>query len=117
MRTNHHTDFDLESLKRYPFSAPEGYFDNLEENLRSAVFNPAQEESLYIKYFKPALLLTCSFVMIFGLGHGALKLSEGLFSVNYDEIDVVAEEIGTEYLIEYLYNHPDEEESSITNEP
>ncbi|MDD2293975.1 MAG: hypothetical protein PHD07_07200 [Bacteroidales bacterium] len=68
---------DNPDLKRNAFSVPEGYFAKMEDSVRERIKAPVHE-SLFLKYFKPAFGLLCSFALIFGLGYGVLTLTHTL---------------------------------------
>lgn len=79
---------DNPQLKRNPFKAPEGYLESLDERIISLVVIDREEEvreavtpSLGRRWFgilKPALLLACTFGVIFGMGYGVLRLTDTL---------------------------------------
>ncbi len=65
-----------EDLKKYPFKTPDGYFDNFSERLMSRLEeerNPVNN-SLFVRYFKPALGLVISFVVITAIVYIPVKL-------------------------------------------
>lgn len=72
-------------LKSNPFKAPEGYLESLEEKILSLagiVQGEAAEEVVtpsgsrrWLGILKPALLLACTFGVIFGMGYGVLRLT------------------------------------------
>ena len=77
--------------KQNPFEAPEGYFSSMEESLRSSVLG--HKESFFVKVFKTAISLAASFVFIFVIGFGVLKLTNPVnVSPTYQEaVDLAAE--------------------------
>jgi len=75
-------------LKRNPFKTPEGYLESLEEKILSLAGIAQNEEAQEVvtslrrgRWFgvlKPALLLACTFGVIFGMGYGVLRLTDTL---------------------------------------
>ena len=65
---------DDSRLKVRPFGTPEGYFGTVEERLHRRLAAPQPKASLP-GTLKPALLLTCMFLVIGGIGFGTLKLT------------------------------------------
>ncbi len=61
---------------RYPFHAPDGYFDNLPQKVLSRIeedVNPVRN-SPFLNFLKPALGLLVSFVIITGIVYVPVKL-------------------------------------------
>ena len=83
-----HNIHDNPLLKRNPFKAPEGYLESLEEKILSLAGIAQNEEAQEVvtslrrgRWFgvlKPALLLACTFGVIFGMGYGVLRLTDTL---------------------------------------
>ena len=76
-------------LKKIPFSAPEGYFDSLEERLRERTFQtkPEKKWGAWKGVLKAGLTLAASFLIVAGLGWGVMKLtnmSQNRMAVNTD---------------------------------
>lgn len=66
----------LEQLRnsRGGFSVPEGYFDTVEDRVREKISNPRAENPVWA-VAKPALLLSCMFVLILAIGYGTMSLT------------------------------------------
>ncbi len=83
-----HNIHDNPLLKRNPFKTPEGYLESLEEKILSLAGIAQNEEAQEVvtslrrgRWFgvlKPALLLACTFGVIFGMGYGVLRLTDTL---------------------------------------
>ena len=89
---NHQQNIDDNpQLKRNPFKTPEGYLESLEEKILSLAGIAQNEEAQEVvtslrrgRWFgvlKPALLLACTFGVIFGMGYGVLRLTDTLNKV------------------------------------
>ena len=76
-------------LKRMPFSVPRNYFEELEDTLHSRI-NPEVKKTSFLEILKPALGLLCSFAFIFGIGYGALRLTNTL-SVDDSSAETLSE--------------------------
>ena len=73
------------SLKENPFGVPQGYFENMQQevmdkiaatSVANSVPDIAQAEPVtFLTYFKPAISLATVFGIIFGLGYGTMKLT------------------------------------------
>lgn len=108
-----------------PFTMPDGYLASLENSIGERI--AGQGQTGFTTVLKPALLLACTFGLIFGMGYGILSLTntmkrdsapqesiaiieEGLLDSRfidfYDEADFLAEEdlIDENYIINYLEN-------------
>jgi len=64
-------------MKQNPYTVREGYFDFIESRVNDKIDNPAKSHSVWM-VAKPALLLACSFLIIFGIGYGTLSLTNTL---------------------------------------
>lgn len=77
MENNRLDILEDERIKQIPFSAPENYFETLEERIAERV-SPSEKKGWRIslaKTLKPALTLAASFLIIAGLGWGVMRLT------------------------------------------
>lgn len=67
-------------LKENPFSLPEGYLSSLENSVHEKIFQPETVSPLmtFLYQAKSALVLACSFAIIFGLGYGVFAFTSTL---------------------------------------
>lgn len=92
-----------------PFSVPEGYFGGVEDRVRERM-SAGEKKSPVWAVAKPALILTCMFVVILGIGYGTMALTgtsaSDRFAEHTEEADVLADQTFTsmedEELIDYL---------------
>lgn len=65
-------------LKEFPYTLPDGYFSSLEERVRERTFGhkPDGKWGALFRSFKAAAALAASFLIVFGLGYGAIKLTQ-----------------------------------------
>jgi hypothetical protein len=106
-------------LKSNPFKAPEGYLESLEERILSLagiVQGEAAEEvvtpsGVWRRFgiLKPALLLACTFGVIFGMGYGVLRLT-GTLNKPSDTEDSYYAKMIEKGLIRSSFIYPIEEE-------
>lgn len=103
---------EMKSAKR-PFSVPENYFSTVEDRVREKISAP-QGRSMVWTVAKPALLLTCMFAVILGIGYGTMALTGTTFKggnarLAEESSEEASEEIFSgmedEELIEYLSDH------------
>ena len=102
---NNNDILQREEFRQNPFTVPEGYFASLEDTLRDKVFATEKKPAAFIGVLKPALMMACSFAVIFGLGYGILSMT-GSFSgktqvTAYDEIAAAVENFDPA-MFEYL---------------
>ena len=63
-------------LRKIPFDAPEGYFENLEERLREKTLQTKPSGKWdWVKVLKASLALAASFLLVAGMGWGIMKLT------------------------------------------
>ena len=58
---------DQESLRKAPFTVPEGYFATVEDRVRERVAKPAKASPLW-RVLKPGIAVAAMFLIIFGIG-------------------------------------------------
>lgn len=77
-----HTDILKDStLKKNPFSVPEGYFMQVESSVMSKISasEPQQEKQTTNNIFnilRPAFAMAACFALIFGLGYGVMHITD-----------------------------------------
>jgi hypothetical protein len=103
---NNNDILQREEFRQNPFTAPEGYFASLEDSLRDKVFATEKKPAGFVGVLKPALVMACSFAVIFAIGYGILSMTGSLSSVKsqmseYDEIAAAVENMDPA-LFEYL---------------
>jgi len=103
---NNNDILQREEFRQNPFTVPEGYFASLEDSLRDKVFATEKKPAGFVGVLKPALVMACSFAVIFAIGYGILSMTGSLSSVNsqmseYDEIAAAVENMDPA-LFEYL---------------
>ncbi|MBP5210260.1 MAG: hypothetical protein J6Z27_00270 [Bacteroidales bacterium] len=82
------------NYKQNRFSVPEGYFDNLEQNLRDAVLGRENKEPAAVRILKPALSLTFTFALIIFMGYGVFKITDRFnHTSDQNEISVFSQEL------------------------
>jgi len=114
-----HDIHDDPHSKRNPFKAPEGYLESLEEKILSLAGIVQNEEvrevvtssrgSRWFNVLKPALLLACTFGVIFGMGYGVLRLT-GTLNKPSDTEDSYYAKMIEKGLIRSSFIYPIEEE-------
>ena len=70
---------DQESLRKAPFTVPEGYFATVEDRVRERVAKPAKASPLW-RVLKPGIAVAAMFLIIFGIGYATLSLTGTLDS-------------------------------------
>lgn len=103
---NNNDILQREEFRQNPFTAPEGYFASLEDSLRDKVFATEKKPAGFVGVLKPALMMACSFAVIFGIGYGILSMTGSISSQNaqmsaYDEIAAAVENMDPA-MFEYL---------------
>jgi hypothetical protein len=107
--TNNKDILEREEFRQNPFTAPEGYFASLEDQLRDKVLGTEKRPVGLVGVLKPALMMVCSFAVIIGLGYGVLSLTNSISSGQpqmsaYDAVADAVENFDSamfEYLDEY----------------
>lgn len=92
---------DRNSLKENPFGIPQGYFENMQQEVmdKIAATSVADEDiaqaepATFLTYLKPAISLAAVFGIVFGLGYGTMKLTD---SYNNDIPESVLSETSSE---------------------
>lgn len=92
---------DRSSLKENPFGVPQGYFENMQQEVMDKIAATAvadedvapAEPVTILTYLKPAISLAAVFAIIFGLGYGTMKLTG---SYNNDILESVLSETSAE---------------------
>jgi len=101
---NNNDILQRDEFRENPFTAPEGYFDSLEDSLRDKVFGK-EKKPAFVGILKPAFMMALSFAVILGIGYGVLSLTNtapsGQQMTEYDEV-VAAVENFDPALFEYL---------------
>ena len=107
---------EQESLKKAPFTVPEGYFATVEDRVHERIAKPAKTSRLWT-VLKPGIAVAAMFLIIFGIGYATLSLtgtlgsgrSAQLLAEAEPEISVVEadlnekiEELSDDELMEYL---------------
>jgi hypothetical protein len=103
---NNNDILQREEFRQNPFTVPEGYFASMENSLRDKVFATEKKPAGFVGVLKPALVMACSFAVIFAIGYGILSMTGSLSSVKsqmseYDEIAAAVENMDPA-LFEYL---------------
>ena len=78
MEKNRLDILEEERMKQIPFTAPENYFESLEDRIAEKVF-PSEKKGWWTslgKLLKPALTLAASFLIVAGLGWGVMRLTQ-----------------------------------------
>lgn len=65
------------NLKENPFSVPQGYFSSVEEAVHQKIHKEEKVNPL-VSFFKTSIALASVFGIIFGLGYGAMYLTDTL---------------------------------------
>ena len=110
-----------ESLKENPFVVPQGYFSSVEDAVHQKIHTEEKVNPL-ISFFKTGIALASVFGIVFGLGYGAMYLTDTLdASKSASEIPAYAsnEEAGIdELIISAIGNYPImDTEEEIENSP
>lgn len=74
---------DRSSLKENPFGVPQGYFENMQQEVMDKIAATAvadedvapAEPVTILTYLKPAISLAAVFAIVFGFGYGTMKLT------------------------------------------
>jgi methyltransferase-like protein len=67
------------NLKENPFSVPQGYFSSVEEAVHQKIHKEEKVNPL-VSFFKTSIALASVFGIVFGLGYGAMYLTDTLDS-------------------------------------
>lgn len=63
-------------MRKIPFDAPDGYFENLEERLREKTLQTKPSGKWdWVKVLKASLALAASFLLVAGMGWGIMRLT------------------------------------------
>ena len=89
------------ALKQNPYSVREGYFDFMESRVNDRIDHPASTNRVW-NVAKPAILLACSFLIIFGIGYGTLSLTNTLGSGRTERNELAEESFDS--FLQKLYN-------------
>lgn len=107
----------MEDKRKMNYTLPEGYFSQMEDKVRDRIHAKEKKSSLLetrpgLKVVKPALLLVCMFLIIFGIGYGTMALTgtlgyekpSGIMAENEIEapVETGSEIFDEDELIEYL---------------
>ena len=65
------------NLKENPFSVPQGYFSSVEEAVHQKIHKEEKVDPL-VSFFKTSIALASVFGIVFGLGYGAMYLTDTL---------------------------------------
>jgi methyltransferase-like protein len=65
------------NLKENPFSVPQGYFSSVEEAVHQKIHKEEKVNPL-VSFFKTSIALASVFGIVFGLGYGAMYLTDTL---------------------------------------
>ena len=107
----------LEELKNRtrPFEVPTGYFSTVEDQVRERIAKPEKAPGSLMSALRTTLAMTCTFLMIFGMGYGVMALTgtmeAGNFPVEQDELATLIEQGYIKHdFIDYLYDEIDMED-------
>ena len=64
-----------ESLKENPFVVPQGYFSSVEDAVHQKIHTEEKVNPL-VSFFKTGIALASVFGIVFGLGYGAMYLTD-----------------------------------------
>lgn len=103
---NKETNSDIlenDHLKKMPFSVPRGYFESVEDEVRSKIKEqtPDGQWGLLHRSLKAYLGLAASFLLILGAGWGVIHLTKGLSEHRMESASNV---IDSEQLLDSLEN-------------
>lgn len=111
----------LEELKNRtrPFEVPEGYFSTVEDQVRERIAKPEKDPGSLMSALRTTLAMTCTFLMIFGMGYGVMALTgtmeAGNFPVEQDELATLIEQGYIKHdFIDYLYDEIDIDKDYLT---
>lgn len=95
---------NVSSGARYPFHAPDNYFDTLPQRVLSKVEgkNINENNSIFSKFFKPALGLLVSFIIVTGIIYVPIKLISPSKFKNVQSSNIMAE--GLEFILTRTYS-------------
>ena len=88
----------MEDKRKMNYTLPEGYFSRMEDKVRDRIHAKEKKSSLMkarpgLGVIKPALLLVCMFLIIFGIGYGTMALTGTL---GYEKPSALVAESGIE---------------------
>lgn len=84
----------MDAKKQNPYTVPEGYFDSLQEKIRSRIENGKKEAfsaDPWNRFVKPALGMAAAFGLVFAIGFTIMKLSSGYSSDNFSDMMSIEE--------------------------
>ena len=110
-----------ESLKENPFVVPQGYFSSVEDAVHQKIHIEEKVNPL-VSFFKTGIALASVFGIVFGLGYGAMFLTDTLdANKTASEIPAYASNADAnidEFIISAIGNYPImETEEEIENSP
>ncbi|MCI1779046.1 MAG: hypothetical protein LKI53_03720 [Bacteroidales bacterium] len=65
-------------LRKNPFTTPDGYFSDIENDIREKIHSGKEKSSEGKSLLRAAMTLALSFLLIFAIGAGIMKISEGI---------------------------------------
>lgn len=111
------------NLKKNPFTVPDSYISDLEDQVRVKIRGAEKEEHSSYTILRTTVTMAAMFALIFGLGYSALYITKTLDTKTVQENVLsenapVPESLSDEELIQYLgrypaYNPSDEEITKI----
>lgn len=84
----------MDAKKQNPYTVPEGYFDSLQEKIRSRIENGEKDAfsaDALNRFVKPALGMAAAFGLVFAIGFTIMKLSSGYSSDNFSDMMSIEE--------------------------
>ena len=66
------------SLRENPFAVPDGYFAAVEDSVHKKIYSNGENTNPLIAFLKTSVALASVFGIIFGLGYGAMYLTDTL---------------------------------------
>lgn len=95
-------------LKENPYTLPNGYFASVEDAVHEKIHKTSRQTGTVWDFLKTSIALASVFGIIFGLGYGAMYLTDTLDISESQTNQIVAETDLSfdEMLIETIGNHP-----------
>lgn len=119
-------------MRKIPFDAPEGYFENLEERLREKTLQTKPSGKWdWVKVLKASLALAASFLLVAGMGWGIMRLTSlrqnntlaqnELTEEGYMMLDSLVNKFGAIEVVDIYHNSlaqdvPEEEDNVLSDD-
>lgn len=114
-------DLNDSELKKNPFSVPENYFSDFEEEVRLKIHKSSTSKTEFFHQIKSYIALAASFAIVFLIGYGVLSLTplldrSGLNIENDDFTALIDNGFINVRFVDYLYDEIEMQKSVENSE-